>query len=144
MIFFSPRELKSLKAGATPSRDFKAGLKKELFAAYDARYGTARGMSPFMKYSAVGMCAFTLLFGMGTGVYAYSSPDVVEGDTLYPVKSGIEQVEGAMAFTPDQKARYHAKMMQRRVQEAEHLQGRPEVAQHLAEQAAGEVGDDGR
>lgn len=141
MSLFDPRELKSLKSDATPSRDFKAGLKKNLFAAYDLRYGVSKSISPLMKFSVAGMCALVLVFGMGTSVYAYTSPDVVEGNALYPVKAGLEQAEGALAITPQQKAQYHAKMMQRRLIEAEHASAaKPEAIQRLLGQAANELG----
>jgi hypothetical protein len=80
------------------------------------------------------------MFGMGTGVYAYESPDVVEGHALYPVKQGIEGIEGRLAFTSAQKARFHAKMMHRRLREAEHLVDRQERVAPLLVEAAEELG----
>ncbi len=73
-----------------------------------------------------------LLFGTGTGVYAYGSPDVVDGHPLHFVKSGIERVEGTIMVTPAMKAKFHSKMMSRRLDEGErHLQDRYKVEELL-------------
>jgi hypothetical protein len=76
----------------------------------------------------------------GTGVYAYESPGVTEGHFLHSIKQGAEQVEAVLAFSPERKVRYHAKMMDRRLKEAEHFIGNPEEVQMAVEQIASELG----
>jgi hypothetical protein len=64
--------------------------------------------------------AFVLVFTLGVGSFAYASPSVTDSHPLYAVKSGMELVEEKIHRSPESKARYHAKMMQRRIAEGEH------------------------
>ena len=95
--------------------------------------------APRFRFATVGIVVFVLLFGMGTGVYAYGSPEVVEGHPLHFMKSGIEKAEETVMVTPAMKARFHSKMMSRRLDEGErHLQDRYKV-EELLDSAAGEL-----
>ncbi len=51
---------------------------------------------------------------ISTGAYAYNSPEVTEGMALYPLKQALEQVEEAAAVTPEGKAKFYLKKIQRR------------------------------
>lgn len=62
--------------------------------------------------------------GGGVGTYAYASPDVNLNHPLYPVKQGIESIEGGFAFTPEQKADFFMKKAMRRLDEAEVMHNR--------------------
>ncbi len=57
----------------------------------------------------------------GVGAYAYESPTVTDGHLLYPVKQGCEHVEAAMQLSGEAQANFHARMMERRLAEAEVL-----------------------
>lgn len=95
--------------------------------------------SPHFRFATVGVAALVLVFGMGTGVYAYESPNVVDGHPLYFVKAGIEQVEERAMITPEMKARFHAKMMSRRLNEGEHFVHDRYQVEPLLDKAADEL-----
>lgn len=70
----------------------------------------------------VPVTALAVIFLMGTGVYAYESPNVGEGHPLFPVKRGIEQVEGAFTKAvkgPQAAAKFDQWVEQRREQETQ-------------------------
>jgi len=50
----------------------------------------------------------------GTGAYAYSSSSVTEGTPLYPVKQQLENLEEKIQLTPEAKARFYLKKIERR------------------------------
>lgn len=133
------RPLKKLRRAASPTREFTRELWRTLSTAYDREYGAERRTVPLLRFAAVGLSALVLVFGMGSGVYAYGSPDVIEGHPLYAVKQGLEQVEGMMATTPEARARFHTKMMGRRMNEASHALSQETQAQDLLVEAAEEL-----
>lgn len=91
------------------------------------------------RFAAVGMASVLVVFGTGTSVYAYSSPDVSDGHPLYPIKRGIEQVQERFAMSPDKRAAFHADMMRRRMAEAERLDQGKEQIPKILESAAAEL-----
>lgn len=74
----------------------------------------------------------------GTGAYAYTSPTVTEGTTLYPVKQQIERLEGTMAKTHEERAAFHLKMYERRLREAEYLKTDVQRFDRVLQAAEGE------
>lgn len=121
-MYFLKRQLKKAHRAAAPDRDFERALRARLLQAYSAQYGGSVTATPrvwFPRFVTVGVTSFVLIFGMGTGVYAYNSPEVVEGNALYFVKQGIENIEGRLAFSSEARAQFHLKMSQRRLAEAE-------------------------
>jgi len=65
--------------------------------------------------------AFGLLIA-STGGVAYASESSLPGDFLYSFKVDVvEEVQGALRFTPERKAEWDAERMQRRFKEAEQL-----------------------
>lgn len=120
-----------MRREAAPTEEFKAELLTRIMGAPAPR--------SVFRFAAVGVASFTLVFGMGTGVYAYESPDVVDGHPLYPIKQGMETVEGRFAETPDQRAEFHLKMMRRRVTEAERLDAQREKITEILESATEEL-----
>lgn len=117
-------QLRKLRRAASPSREFKAALWRQLAPA------PAVGLR-LPRMFAVGIASIVLLFGMGTGVYAYGSPDVTEGHPLYSVKQGIENVEGRLAFSEEQKLRHQRKMVRRRIIEALRHADSPEQVERI-------------
>ena len=96
--------------------------------------------SSSFRWSAVGLTALVVVFTMGTGVYAYESPEVVEGHPLYQVKQSIESVEKSLARTPEARAEFHSRMMERRISEGEHhLSRQPEQVQEALDAAADQL-----
>ncbi len=138
-MFGLTRKLKKYKSSVSPSREFRRELWKDLSAAYDSEYGPEKRTVLLSRFAAVGIASLVLALGMGTGVYAYESPDVVEGHTLYPVKQGLERMEEWLANSPEARIRFHTKMMQRRLNEVEHVEAREEASQRLLESAAKEL-----
>lgn len=101
----------------SPSRRFRSSLHARLSA--EAGFaGTSRRIP---RFAAAGACVITLFLGSGAGVYAYESPDVVEGHPLYAVKREMESVEGRLATTPEKRATFQAKLKGRRLKEVERL-----------------------
>jgi len=129
-----------MRSQAAPRPEFRSALRAKLSAAYEARYPSAAS-SPLLKFAAAGVCVVVLFFGMGTGVYAYESPEVTPDHPLYFMKSGMEQMEGRFAKTPEARAKFHAKMMDRRLKEAERFfQKNRKVGGVLLQSAADELG----
>lgn len=91
------------------------------------------------RFAVVGITSIALIFGTGTGVYAYASPDVSDGTPLYPIKRGIETVEQQFATTPEARAAFHARMMGRRMEEAERIADQQERITNVLQSAADEL-----
>jgi len=129
------RQLKKLKRDTAPRREFRTELMSQLSDEFSKTYpASAQAVSFGFKFATASVIALVLLIGTGTGVYAYESPQVAEGDTLFPVKQGIERVEGWFARKPERKAEYHLKMMGRRLDEAEHHEQKEAMFEYAAEE----------
>jgi len=116
-------KMKRLRGRLGPTAEFRASLRTRLCEASPERFGRrAYGW----RFASAGVCAVVLMLGTGTAVYAYESPDVVEGHPLFAVKSKLEVAETKLAATPEQQASVHVKMLERRVTEAErHVEDTP-------------------
>lgn len=109
----------------------------ELSLAYDQEYGCPQRRPFFVRATAVGLASLVLFFTVGTGVYAYESPEVSEGHPLYFVKLGFESLRERTALSPESRAEFHAEMMERRLAEGEHqLPMQPERVEPSLEAAA--------
>jgi len=99
-----------------PSRGFKKDLWTKLSDRADALYPqplSARRSLARLRYAAVMASVVLAAFG-GTGVYAYTSPQVYEGTPLYPVKMAIERVAEKTVVTPAARLRFNLKQVERR------------------------------
>lgn len=130
-MFWIARQLKRLRREATPSNAYKDALLRRILGSPAPRHA--------FRFAAVGIASVALIFGTGTGVYAYDSPKVVDGHPLYFVKQGLETVEGQFATTPEARARYHARMMERRMAEAEAFVAEQERVGQLLQSASDEL-----
>lgn len=136
-MFFLKRQLKKTAQSIRPSAEFRARLLSELSLAYDQEYGCPQRRPFFVRATAVGLASLVLFFTVGTGVYAYESPEVSEGHPLYFVKSGLESLWERTALSPEARAEFHAEMMERRLAEGEYqLPMRPEQVEPSLEAAA--------
>lgn len=99
-----------MRRDASPTPEFKAALLSRVMGSPAPRSA--------LRYALVGIASLVLVFGTGTGVYAYESPDVVDGHPLYFVKSAVEKVESRFAISPEQRDRHEQKMLRRRAGEA--------------------------
>ena len=118
------KQLKKLSEQANPSKDFRSELWSKSSDQYDHDHRPVRMPLFQMRFATVAFAVVLLVFGTGTGVYAYQSPDVVEGHVLHPIKQGIEGLEGRVAVTSERRARFHRRMLERRLREAERLERR--------------------
>lgn len=80
------------------------------------------------------MPIFGLILAMmfvGTGV-TYAAEDAVPGDALYPVKVHVnENIGNAFAFSEERKAKWEARLAERRLEEAEKLAAKGELDQEV-------------
>ncbi|MBP6859454.1 MAG: hypothetical protein KBC69_02445 [Candidatus Magasanikbacteria bacterium] len=111
-----------IKKSLSPSSTFKASLHKNLDKAWEARYGKTLWYQSIGWYQAGAFAAVVLLLVGGGGAYAYSSPEITEGSALYPIKQAIETVEEVTKITPEAKAEFYLKKIERREAEKEILQ----------------------
>ena len=120
---------------------FKAGLRKDLNIAWDAKYA---GKAPWYQLGIMrvtaGFAAVILLLTGGGGVYAYNNPEVTEGTALYPIKQAIETVEEVAKITPEAKAKFYIKKIERREAEQKVLEKKiqlPEISPRSGESRLG-------
>lgn len=100
----------------TPSREFKHALWKKL----ESQPGFQSGLAWYHLYyvKTAGLVAGVVgLTFVGTSVYAYNSASVTAGTPLYPIKVGLENIEEQTKLTPEDKARFLLKKMERREEE---------------------------
>lgn len=107
----------------SPSSDFKAGLSKKLNILWDNKYSVKYSwyQTAWFKHATVFASVVLAVGSLGTGVYAYTSPTVTEGSVLYPIKNQLESIEEIAQITPEAKARFYLKKIERREVEREIL-----------------------
>jgi len=98
--------------------------------------GTQRLVS---RPAAVITAVVLVMLGIGTGAYAYESPEVVEGHPLHFLKANIENIEGRIKFSPEDKAQWHLKMQDRRMAEAEYFTQKNDFRKPLFEQGMNQM-----
>ena len=107
---------------ATPSDEFKRRAKRYLFEKMEESTAKASWRYVFWPRAAVSRVIVSTLAGLiivgaaGSSV-VYASQSSLPGDTLYPVKTGAEEVQLALTFDPVSKANLHLEFAQRRVNE---------------------------
>lgn len=106
------KEKKALK----PSRVFKLNLWKDLDNAWQRTHQRNNFwyQNRIFRYGMVALAVVTFFVSSGVGVYAYNSSGVTEGTALYPIKKAIEKVEEKTKKTPEAKARFYLKQIDRR------------------------------
>lgn len=130
--------IKNTKRASQPGKKFKRELWQNLDSRFDAMYPVTLGLAP--RKAAVIACAVLIILGIGSGAYAYESPNVVEGHFLNPLKQGIENLEGKLKFSAEQKAKWHLKMQERRLAEGEFFVQKKEFNKKLFEKGLQEMG----
>lgn len=104
------------KKSLAPDSHFKANLLKQLNTVWDNTYNTkyAWYQTVFFKH-ATGFATMVLMAGsLGTGAYAYTSPEVTQDSLLYPIKEKLENIEEKIQITPEAKAKFYLKKIERR------------------------------
>lgn len=134
------RQLKKMRLHACPTRQFKKRLWVELCAEMEDGVPIRRH-SFVWRYGAVALAVVMIVFTSGTAVYAYESPSVATGHPLYFMKNAAEKIQGGFAWNEDRKVQYHARMMDRRLKEAEHYLQQAEYLAPSFEQATMEFAE---
>ncbi len=116
------KQLKKISATTAPSRQFKRELWVKLDQGFNCVYPTA--MVSWRRIIAIPVASFCLVIVMGTGTYAYASPNVSEGDMLFTVKRGLESVEGRFHPSDEAQEKYERRIIRRRIQEGEILRNK--------------------
>lgn len=119
MEWFLQRKLQKIAKKAEPSRDFVFQLEKTL----KKDIGHPFWWMQWSKVAASAACV-SLVLGSGTGVYAYTSEEVIPEHPLYGVREQIEQVETKLARSEQAKTEIEIKHLKRRVFEAQKLRER--------------------
>jgi hypothetical protein len=118
------------KAGyeSTPNFWFKRTLLKKIEFEIGPQKGSSWGFFIFFKtyhtYVVVGCVVLVILGGGGGAVYAYSSPSVTEETSLFVIKNSLETIEERLQRTPERRARFYLKKLERREAESEVLRQR--------------------
>jgi len=114
------KERNSLK----PSCAFKLSLWKKLDKTWQETHIQCNFwyQNRVFKYSMVSLVILAVVASSGVGAYAYNSPEVTEGTKLYPIKRAIEKVEEKTKKTPEAKAKFYLKQIQRREVEKDKLE----------------------
>ena len=133
-MYFLKAKLKWFGRKARPSRAFR----NELYLRIVPKPVVSYRQHAF-RFAVAGMASLLVVLGTGTSVYAYDSPTVSDGHPLYSIKQGIERIEERFAATPEMRAEFHAKMMERRMAEAERLDESKEQIPQILESAAAEL-----
>ena len=108
----------------------EAGFRSDLWKKLDARWA-GQYKTDYLWYQTLffkrAVAVAIVVFAMGgfvTGAYAYASPDVTAGTPLYPIKQQMEKVEEKLQLTPEAKAKFYLKQMDRREAEAAVIKSR--------------------
>lgn len=105
------------KRAMKPSKVFKAELWEKLENKLDPKFSIVWYRKIWFRTSSVAMAGVMGFTSIGTGVYAYASPNITEGNILYPIKQSIERVEGKVKINPQSQAKFLLKKAERREQE---------------------------
>ncbi len=103
-----------MKRSLSPSSAFKKELLQHLGKSFEnvALPVVFWYQTTFWRYSVAGFLGVVIMGS--TGVYAYASPNVSEGTVLYPLKEQIENIEEKLQTTPEKKAKFYLKKVERR------------------------------
>ncbi|MFH1292492.1 MAG: hypothetical protein ABIH87_04845 [bacterium] len=108
--------LKKWQKNLSPSRKFK----KELWRELDNRCQIQNPpifawLKPGrLKFAMVAVVVVLLVASGGAGAYAYTSPQVYEGTTLYKIKEKLEKLEEKTKRTAEAKTEFYVKQVQKR------------------------------
>lgn len=105
--------LRRVERQSRPDRHFRVRLRNRLVYPY------GRPWYVFAMKPVAGVMSIAVMMGAGTGVYAYSSEQVLPSHPLYPVRQEMEALEEHFQFTDVQRANLRRKLLSRRVHEAE-------------------------
>jgi hypothetical protein len=114
MSIFTRYKLWRMRRAIGPSAAFRRSLGSKLSIAWVARHGRSTAHAWVLRFVVAPVASVFLAAGAGVGAYAYTSPEVTNGTVLYPVKQALEKVEEATKHTPEAKAAFYVKQIERR------------------------------
>ncbi len=125
-----------MKCSLKPGRAFNRTLWRKLDDAWSDYHHVPRTwyQRHVMRLATAAVSGFVVCASAATGAYAYTSPDVTEGNILYPIKQTLEQVEEKTKHTPEAKAQFYLKQLSRREAEKKTLEHRQERTERLEAQ----------
>ncbi len=136
------KEIKKIAKGIRLSSDEKSAMRGELLRYMEMHPVTFSQTipSPFFsiqsfrkKHMLPVLIAFGLVMG---GSVSFASENTLPGDILYAVKVYInEGVRGAVAVSPNAKAEWEVRLVERRLKEIEKIESNPNVSLKVKEVA---------
>jgi hypothetical protein len=108
------------KWALAPSGQFKIALLRKLTARMNQP--VAWYQVSWVRFSYTVVSGILIVASVSASAYAYTSPKVVVGTPLYTIKQGLEKIEEKTKVTPEQKAQFLLKTIQRREAEKETLE----------------------
>ncbi len=134
MDWFISQKLKKIGKTADPSRAFVRALEKDL----KTRMGHPVWWVQWSKVAA-GATTALVLAGGSTGVYAFTSDNVLPGTTLYPIRTGIEQAIQTVDVIPAHQAKIKTMIQQRREREREILSQKLQDREEVLKKRLGQI-----
>ncbi|HLD61242.1 MAG TPA: hypothetical protein VJA27_03900 [Patescibacteria group bacterium] len=116
MNLFFRYKLWKARHSFSPTRIFKRELLHHLQSLYpaDTRRASFRYQLIGFRMGIATVAGLMVIGSIGTTTYAYASPAVAEGTVLYPLKQQIETIEERWYRTPEQKAKFYLRQIERR------------------------------
>ncbi len=128
MSFKIKYNLSKLKGSAKPDAVFKKQLHTDLMSAWNGSFGKTPWYHGVLAHRIAASALLIIILATSSGAYAYASPEVTEGSVLFPVKEAMERVEEVTKFTPESKAAFYLKQIERREKERLVLQTKKPAA----------------
>ena len=117
--------LYKIRRQISPKHETKSRIWKNLAKRWNDQPNQAVWFrTSLAPYSMAVIAALVVVASFGTGAFAYTNPDITEGNLLYPVKRAIENVEEKLQFTTEAKAEFYLKKIERREAEKRSLEKR--------------------
>jgi len=121
MIWFPRYNLFSIREKISGDKNFKKNLRQVLIRRYEQFFpASIFVVHHYWRYATVAVCLI-LFLSIGTGAYAYNSPDVMEGHPLYSLKRVVEKAELKLAGTAEKKTEVALKHLIRRKQDIKQI-----------------------
>ena len=126
MTFRIRYNLWKTKNDLNPSRQFKRELGALLSKRFEELHSDHSVWHRIVvaKVTRVIIASSVGVSMVGTGAYAYNSPDVTVGTTLYPIKIGMENIIESTKTSPEAKVKFLLKKIERREAEKQTIVGR--------------------
>jgi len=107
--------LRQIRKIGLPRADFKKALWRDLSGAWPTTGfpNFAWYQQPYFRYAVVAL-VIMVFSALGTSAFAYTNPKIITGNMLYPLKQKIEKIEEKIKLTPEAKAKFYLKQLDKR------------------------------